>query len=547
MKNYTVEIAYLVNGKKKTTNQLANEDFTIQCTAGEERLEMVLTPKQELQITSFCVTFEYSYSADCRIFVNGYQSWTDSREYHPGEMMTVLNKLIRKKVMSSATCRAGDLRFFPAETERGHFHGYSYSYIRRGETIDLFGSVSERSGYTIWMFDAVHNKVTAKKDLDGVTFTQPTTVLDIVWLHNEYDAAFDRYFEIMEIPPVKKELRSGYTTWYNYYGNVTEEIVRRDLEALSKMPEKVEFFQIDDGYQSKIGDWLITNKTKFPSDMKAMADAIHDKGMKAGLWLAPFAAVADSEVFKNHRDWFLCENGEPYQMGHNWGGFYAIDIYNEEARAYIKHFFDVVLNEWGYDMVKLDFLYACCGNPIHNKTRGQVMCDGMDLVRECVGDKMILGCGVPMAPAFGKVDFCRIGADMGLSWNRNKFTTREDVSTPNAINNAVFRRHLDGRAFLNDPDVFLLRDNNIYMNLKKRKLIAKINHIFGNILFTSDNVERYNEEQVEAFLAAINKEKEKVISADLSKRHIMTIIYEEKGRRHTLEFNVENGRVKSWS
>ncbi|EKC48560.1 hypothetical protein OBE_15116, partial [human gut metagenome] len=41
------------------------------------------------------------------------------------------------------------------------------------------------------------------------------------------------------------------------------------------------------------------------------------------------------------------------------------------------------------------------------------MCEAMDFLRECVGEKMILGCGVPLMPAFGKVDYCRIGADYG--------------------------------------------------------------------------------------------------------------------------------------
>ena len=57
---------------------------------------------------------------------------------------------------------------------------------------------------------------------------------------------------------------------------------------------------------------------------------------------------------------------------HNWGGFYALDIYNEEVRQYLKKVFDTVLNTWGYDMVKLDFLYACCIIPYNNKSRGEI-------------------------------------------------------------------------------------------------------------------------------------------------------------------------------
>lgn len=544
MKSYQLFVTYKTKTNQKTSRDFITDDYEIKAEAENERLKLNIFPKSEIEITEFTLTFPYYYTKNNRIFVNGYQSWTDSREYHIDEMMTVVNKLVRKKIFNSPPSMGSDMHIVPQETKKGTFHGFSYSYIRNGKNIDLIGSVSERSGYTIIFFDTTKNTVTVKKELEGVVFNQPTELLDLVWINNEYDTAFDKYFEYMQIPPVNKKLHSGYTTWYNYYGNVTEEIVKRDLHALLKLPAKLDIFQIDDGYQNAIGDWLITN-SKFPSGMKACADEIHKSGMKAGLWLAPFAAVPSSEVYKNHTDWLVKDdNGNPLCVGHNWGGFYALDIYNEEARAYIKHFFDVVLNEWGYDMVKLDFLYACCTKPIHNKTRGQIMCEAMDFIRECVGNKLILGCGVPLAPAFGKVDFCRIGADMGLNWVRNPFTTREDVSTPNAIYNTVFRRHLDGRAFMNDPDVFLLRDNNMFMNFRKRKLIAKVNHIFGNLLFTSDNVDQYDDEKVKVFLEAVNKNKERLISAEMTKKRDLTIIYEDKGHRHVLCFNVENGRIK---
>jgi alpha-galactosidase len=54
------------------------------------------------------------------------------------------------------------------------------------------------------------------------------------------------------------------------------------------------------------------------------------------------------------------------------------------------------LNEWGYHMVKLDFLYSVCLIPTKTKTRGQIMTEAMKFLRECVGDKLILGCGVPL-------------------------------------------------------------------------------------------------------------------------------------------------------
>lgn len=54
----------------------------------------------------------------------------------------------------------------------------------------------------------------------------------------------------------------GYTTWYNYYTSVTEEIVKRDLESISKLDSKIDIFQVDDGYERTVGDWLIADNKK---------------------------------------------------------------------------------------------------------------------------------------------------------------------------------------------------------------------------------------------------------------------------------------------
>lgn len=122
----------------------------------------------------------------------------------------------------------------------------------------------------------------------------------------------------------------------------------------------------------------------------------------------------------------------------------------------------------------------------------------MDLLRACCGDKLILGCGVPLMPAFGKVDYCRIGSDISLDWKPRKHAIREEVSTTHAVCNTIFRRHLNGRAWMNDPDVFLLRDKNVKTDFEQRKLLAKINSVFGNLLFISDNIGEYNHTQLKA-------------------------------------------------
>lgn len=542
-----VFINYTVKGKNFTAKELESAHFSIEKQEDGCRTTMYLNAKEPLTIQKFQIAYPYQFNQDNRVFVNGYQSWTDSREYFIDEEMKGLSRFTEFYVKTPLVKKigigkSGDYFICKYPRRKGLFYGWSYGYVRTNNRIDLFGSLSERCGFTIIRFDAENQQVILEKELEGVTFSGRTLIADYAMLTDEYDAAFDKYFDLMGVQCTQKEKKCGYTTWYNYYGSITEDIVVRDLESLSKLDEKVDIFQIDDGYQKAIGDWTETKKDKFPNGMKKIADEIHKKNMLAGLWLAPLAVTANSSVYKEHKDWLVCDKkGKPYVAGPNWGPFYALDIYNKDAAAYIRHFFDVILNEWGYDMVKLDFLYAACVLPIHNKTRGQVMCDAMDLIRDCVGDKIILGCGVPLMPAFGKVDFCRIGADVDLEWIRRKNRIREDVSTPNTVNCTVFRRHLNGRAFLNDPDVFLLRDTNTKMTFDQRALLAKINSYFGSLLFVSDNVEDYKDNQMKVFLDTIRKKDIKILNAEFAERNIISVTCLADGKKESFRFNSETG------
>lgn len=433
---------------------------------------------------------------------------------------------------------AGDLTFHKYPRKRGIFYGYSYGYIRNNNELLLIGSLSEKSGYTIITFNTNDDTIIIEKDFDDVTFNNTFTALSLAVIKDEYDCAFDKYFEMMNIQPPKVDRQCGYTTWYNYYTGVTEEIVNRDLNSILNLDTKIDIFQIDDGYERTVGDWLIPDKKKFPNGMKVIADKIHNNNMLAGLWLAPFAITPKSYIYKEHNDWLVRDKkGKIKFASHNWGGFYALDIYNEEVRDYIRNVFNTVLNDWGYDMVKLDFLYACCIVPIHNKSRGEIMCEAVDFLRECCGDKIILGCGVPLAPVFGKFEFCRIGADVGLNWE-NKAFSREDVSTQHTLTNTIYRRHLDGRAWLNDPDVFLLRDNNIKMSLSQREIIAKVNSLCGNLLFVSDDVSLYNEKQKTIFNETVTAKKQKITSAQID-----NTIAEIKTDKESFRFNISSGKV----
>ncbi len=271
--------------------------------------------------------------------------------------------------------------------------------------------------------------------------------------------------------------------------------------------------------------------------MGQAAEGIRKAGMIPGLWLAPFAAEKKSRLAKDHPDWLLrSADGSPVVGGGNWSGFYGLDIYNEDFRAYLAEVFDTVLNKWGYGLLKLDFLYACCVVPRPDKTRAEVMFDGMALLRELCGDALILGCGVPLVCAFGAVDYCRVGCDVALSWDDvfyMRLFHRERPSTKNTVLNTVFRRELNGRAFWNDPDVFLLREENLRLKPEEKRLLATVNALFGGVLFTSDNPGAYPPE-TKAFydgLAALSPAAFR--GAEVTKKAVL-VRYEKDGAEETL-------------
>ena len=246
-----------------------------------------------------------------------------------------------------------------------------------------------------------------------------------------------------------------------------------------------------------MGDWLEPDPKKFPRGMKAAAEAIHEKGFLAGLWLAPFVAQRSSRLFREHRDWFLRREGRPWLAGIGWGGFFALDFDRPEVRDYLEKVFRLVLDDWGYDLVKLDFLYAAAPFGSEEESRAGRMIRAMEFLRRLCGDKLILGCGVPLMPAFGLADYCRVSCDVGLDWNGSRLmqrTNRERVSTKQAIGSTIFRRQLNGRAWLSDPDVFFLREENLKLTEEQKRTLATVNALFGGVLLHSDDMAGWSEE-----------------------------------------------------
>lgn len=545
-------LKYSLAGAVYETVGYSGPHFSVITVNDESGVKLTLIPSRPITLISASLEFWHEYEKNEKFFVNGYQSWTTSGEMSAEDIYRGTTPLAGvTKYTKDMAITSGDYAFTRYEPRPGFFHSFTYTYLRRGDEFELFGSLSERNGYTVFYSDMEKHIFSVEKDVEGLTISEPYEMFDIVRFVGGYDEVFDKYFAAMNLPAKKRIDRlTGYTSWYNYFQKIDENIILRDLKGLSRARESVNIFQIDDGYEPFVGDWLDYNGKDFPNGMKTIADAVHREGYLAGIWLAPFNVQrGKSRILKEHPDWLIRNpDGKPQLGCVAWGGAYTLDIYNPEVREHLKKVFDTVLNDWGYDMVKLDFLYSQCRTPRNNKTRGTIMCEAMDFLRECVGDKIILGCGVPLGPAFGVVDVCRISCDVDLSYGGKFYNSmsinNELPSAQNAINNSMFRRHLNGRAFLNDPDVFFLRDHNLTFTWEQKLLLAKINNLFGRVLFVSDDAGEYSEAELEVLKETFRESDAKIfdvkcVGARADGNYEIKFI--ENGEEKLLYFNLFTG------
>ena len=291
----------------------------------------------------------------------------------------------------------------------------------------------------------------------------------------------------------------GWCSWYHYFHSLTEEHVRANLARAGDWPFDV--FQVDDGYQAAIGDWLVTNE-KFSSGVDRLAADIAGAGYTPGIWMAPFLAHPGSAVLAAHPGWAArqAEGGELLTGWWNpdWDGFQAtLDTTDDEVQ---QHLADTAaaLVEMGYRYLKLDFtcVPALEGGRWADPTAtpAERVRRGYEAIRRGAGDDtFLLACGCPLGAVVGVVDGMRIGPDVAPSWERvDDFAMPgyEEVSpaTRGAWRSTLARSFLHRRLWLNDPDCIMLRTSETRLAPEVARAWALAVGVSGGMAIVSDDL-----------------------------------------------------------
>jgi alpha-galactosidase len=119
----------------------------------------------------------------------------------------------------------------------------------------------------------------------------------------------------------------------------------------------VELFVVDDGWFGArtndtrgLGDWT-PNPDRFADGLRPLADAVHDLGMKFGIWVEPEMVNPDSDLYRAHPDWVLHYRNRRRTEGRNQ---LVLNFARPEVSAWAQAWLEELVASNGVDFIKWD-------------------------------------------------------------------------------------------------------------------------------------------------------------------------------------------------
>lgn len=435
-----------------------------------------------------------------RIHQAGWQSWSRSHPPAPFE----------GNIITAAPPIRGP--YLPYRRPDSQLEAWMTILVPEGVPIDarqplLLGFISAQHQLgTIEIVPAgTDHRLIAATELDGVTVDPHAEVMSEPLLiaqgsqTNLLDLYAGAVAQQMDARPTETVL-TGWCSWYQLYTHVSEADLQRNLASLAAHRDllPLRLVQLDDGYERAVGDWLDVQPT-FPSGMPSLVNAIRQHGVMPGVWLAPFLLSARSNTYAQHPDWVVRdESGEALNAIDNWGSAnFALDTSHPAALAWLEHVVRTVCEDWGFEYLKLDFVYAAAmrGRRYDPRVTGvEAYRRGMRMLRRIAGERFILGCGAPLVPSVGLVDGMRIGSDVAAFWGREG--NPDGPSLRNATRATLARMWMHGRWWTNDPDCLVVRADDTQLSLAEVQGWASVVALSGGMVFIGDDVSRVDESRL---------------------------------------------------
>ncbi len=368
------------------------------------------------------------------------------------------------------------------------------------------------------------------------------------------EAFADRWAAEMSARRVFADPPVGWCSWYCFFDKVTLDGVLANADWFAAHRAGVfggvKVIQLDDGYQSALGDWFDANG-KFPGGLEAFAGGVKARGFVPAVWVGPFMVEENSRLFAVHPDWMVKGPDGGPASPLSWRGgrrVYVLDATNPEVQRHLERLFGRI-RSLGIDYVKLDFCMIECsvaGARYHDPsaTRAQALRRGLEAIRRGFGDDgFILACTTPFASAVGIADAMRSSTDITPYWEPEGKWHAEAPTVPNVVRNVICHGYMNGRLWINDPDTLIVRDDATKLTGNEVRLWADAVAFAGGSLFLSDDFPSLSSARVPFAETALFEAGRcrAVRPADRWNRAVPSVwVAERDGRRAKLLLNVSD-------
>ena len=151
----------------------------------------------------------------------------------------------------------------------------------------------------------------------------------------------------------------AWNSWFAYGPGVDAATMRAEADLAPRFG--VEVFYVDYGWEAALGDWT-PHPGRFPGDaLRRLADAVHEKGMRFGLWVAFGVAARDSRLLRLRPD-LLARQPAPARTGIDG----SLPLCLTRARPWLEAELPRIVRDYRLDWLKFDQpMIAACLDPGH--------------------------------------------------------------------------------------------------------------------------------------------------------------------------------------
>ncbi|UQN08247.1 glycoside hydrolase family 36 protein [Deinococcus sp. QL22] len=432
------------------------------------------------------------------VLTNGYQSWSES------ELRPLTDTPLRASLPWMID--QGQDPLFPPSGQAGVWRSHGLMALIRPDGGGWVGCALDLSrSFAHWEARIDVDRVQVSCSIEGpdvdVVWQETSDVRDTV---EQLAAQLGSTMGALNPAPLRV-----WCSWYSYYLDVTFDIMVDNARLAREKQLPFDVFQLDDGFQADLGDWLEPNP-RFGRHAKELPAELKALGFRAGIWIAPFLVGPHSKLYAAHPEWMLQnEEGYPLLFGNNWGGTYAtLDTTHPDVLTWLREL-AATIRSWGYNYLKIDFLYGAAFPGVRHDasaSRAEAYRRGLQAIRDGFGDGFILGCGAPLTPSIGLVDAMRTGPDVAPFWDDEaRRVLLGDGAAPSARNalHTVLARWYQHLWYQNDPDVMIARRERSLLSDQERGALLGMLDVAGGLRASSDPIAMLDESALELLKASL--------------------------------------------